>query len=434
MTLRKLLITLCIICITVALTLTSLIACGDITATTPAQTSAVPTPVGKSSTPTGTATDIPVKTMIPTNTPNNTAVPINSPVEVTVRNTATPIPATATAVPVIPTISPTPSNSPESATITVLGEISRTILAGKALTSTLQVIVKDAAGKPLKGVMVTFSAPAPPPNSKTLLKEMATGTFEGTYSVIKVTTDEAGIATGTTFTATKVTGVYQITVSVEGIAAPVIFELTSIDVPNSLNDLEAIPGDGQVTLNWEPPVNTRGRPVIGYIVYQLDAAYNKTRLTPTMLGPDVRTYVIKDLANDKPYMFAVSAVNIVGEGVTTYVLPVTPRTSLPIPEAPTITQVFWRDKELRIFWVGHNSEGKPEITGFKLYRQLYSLQHPLDNPASPWQLIATLPATQDSYFDADVTAGVTYSYYITAINSAGEGYPSNVLFEEAGSK
>ncbi len=66
---------------------------------------------------------------------------------------------------------------------------------------------------------------------------------------------------------------------------------------------------------------------------------------------------------------------------------------------------------VNLTWNMPVGNGSSEIVSFRIYRN--------------GTLIATVPATQLWYNDTNVSNGITYTYYVTAVNSAGESEKSN---------
>ena len=67
-----------------------------------------------------------------------------------------------------------------------------------------------------------------------------------------------------------------------------------------------VPGDGQITLAFDPPAETGGRPITGYLVrVEPDEREIFTNASPC---------VIRGLANGQPYTFTVAAENDIGRG------------------------------------------------------------------------------------------------------------------------
>jgi hypothetical protein len=90
----------------------------------------------------------------------------------------------------------------------------------------LAVLVTDAAGDPLPGAQVTFSAPSSGPS----------GTFTATGTAIEVvTSDGQGVATASAFAANVTAGTYEVTATSGALSAT--FDLTNTPTPPSDTDL-----------------------------------------------------------------------------------------------------------------------------------------------------------------------------------------------------
>jgi len=79
-------------------------------------------------------------------------------------------------------------------------------------------LVADAAGNPLSGKVVTFSAPA----------SGASGTFSGGLATATATTDATGRATSAAFTANQTAGTFSVTAAVAGVSNTTAFALANL--------------------------------------------------------------------------------------------------------------------------------------------------------------------------------------------------------------
>jgi len=100
--------------------------------------------------------------------------------------------------------------------------------------------------------------------------------------------------------------------------------------PHAPENLTAVPGDGQVTLSWEPGFDG-GSPIINYQVSYDDG--------DTWYDVGLYTkYTVTGLTNDRPYTFLVRAVNVLedefGSSVNGYSLPAT------VDETPLATPII----------------------------------------------------------------------------------------------
>lgn len=89
-----------------------------------------------------------------------------------------------------------------------------------------------------------------------------------------------------------------------------------------------------------------------------------------------------------------------------------PMPALP-PTAPINLTVITGNGYANLTWHKPLGNGSSPIAGYRIYRN--------------GTLIATVPSTQLWFNDTTVINGVNYSYYVTAVNSVGEGFPSNVV-------
>jgi predicted outer membrane repeat protein len=111
----------------------------------------------------------------------------------------------------IPVVAGTPASIVVNANTTP-----QSTLVGTNFGVPLSVTVKDAAGNPVPGAVVTFTPPA----------TGASGTFVG--GVNTATTNASGIATAANFTANAIPGVYGVNASVSGVGQPAVFALTNL--------------------------------------------------------------------------------------------------------------------------------------------------------------------------------------------------------------
>ncbi|MGC9061136.1 MAG: fibronectin type III domain-containing protein, partial [Thermoplasmata archaeon] len=96
-----------------------------------------------------------------------------------------------------------------------------------------------------------------------------------------------------------------------------------LSIPPSVpQNLVAIPGNGNVTLKWQPPANNGGSPITGYKVYWGTATGNYTN---SVTVGNVRNYTVTGLTNGQTYYFIVSAINAAGESAKSYEVSATPQ-------------------------------------------------------------------------------------------------------------
>jgi hypothetical protein len=120
------------------------------------------------------------------------------------------------------------------ASISAIAGTPQTALLGH-LFAPLQARVTDSLGNPLKGVPITFSAPA----------SGATGSFSGGGTNDTVPTGSDGSATAPDFTANAVIGDYEIVATVDGTPLQTSFQLANVSTATQLS-LSATPNPALV--------------------------------------------------------------------------------------------------------------------------------------------------------------------------------------------
>src|SRR5439155_21896885 len=99
-------------------------------------------------------------------------------------------------------------------------------------------------------------------------------------------------------------------------------------LPSAPRNLQAVPGDGQVTLTWQPPSDDGGSPILLYTIYRGTISGEESFLITV---PVVTTYTDATVTNGVTYYYQVSATNAIGEGPWSSEVSATPA---PPPGAP----------------------------------------------------------------------------------------------------
>jgi parallel beta-helix repeat protein len=178
-------------------------------------------------------------------------------------------------------------------------------------------------------------------------------------------------------------------------------------VPTKPTDLTENKGDSYVNLSWEEPSSDGGSPVTGYLVYR-----NRTS-DGTIVIFEVGNFLFfndSTAKNGVTYEYIISAKNAVGEGPQSQEIITTP---MGFPHSPINIMAVGEDTLVNLSWEAPISDGGSEITGHNIYRQDTTF------------IYTTTSANQLWYHDTNVLNGVTYTYYISAINVMGEGILSN---------
>jgi len=184
--------------------------------------------------------------------------------------------------------------------------------------------------------------------------------------------------------------------------------------PQTITDLVVVPGNGEVRLSWTAPFDN-GAPITSYKVVTWKTGSDVITTYPN-LGTSTST-TITELTNGVSYSFMIYAVNSVGTSAESNVAtakPVTSASTAPRPITDLIT--LSRDGNARLIWTAPFDNGTP-ITSYKVVM---------------WKtgsdVITTYPnlGTSTATTIKELTNGVSYSFKVYAVNSAGTSADSNV--------
>lgn len=187
-----------------------------------------------------------------------------------------------------------------------------------------------------------------------------------------------------------------------------IVHVTPVGPPASPVGLMLEPGDGHVTLLWEPPMDTGGTEIIYFQIHRGTSVGSLTSLDYTADGDKVM-YNDTGLMNGQTMYYAVSAVNKVGSGPWTDILSATPL-ALPDPPGDLVAQAG--NGMVTISWTRPMDDGGAEVTQYNIYHG--TSEDDLERVTSKAKSVFI-------YDDTEVTTGTTYFYAVAAQTVAGEG-------------
>ena len=189
----------------------------------------------------------------------------------------------------------------------------------------------------------------------------ASGTFGDTWTTVTGTeTTVSGLTGGTTYTfrvrAVNAQGAGTPSSEIEATA----YEGSSAE-PGAPTNLEATPGDGQVTLSWEAPSHIGDSAITGYEYQHKTASGTFSDTWTPVTGTEA---TVSSLTGATTYFFRVRAVNGEGSGHPTQVS-VTPYDgSTPEPGAPTDLAATPGDHQVTLNWAAP-SVGASAITRYE---------------------------------------------------------------------
>lgn len=183
------------------------------------------------------------------------------------------------------------------------------------------------------------------------------------------------------------------------------FTVVAPPPPSAPTNLNATPGNSQVSLSW-----TASSGAQGYYVWMMPAGDTWEQLQPWGAPVTGTTYTVADLTNGVSYSFYVVAT---GPGGTSGPSNTVSATPYGVPSPPTNLTATAGNAQVSLTWTASQN-----ATAYNVYRGTTS--------GGPYTKIFT-GVTATSYADNAVTNGTTYYYVVTATNQFGEsGYSNEV--------
>ncbi len=195
---------------------------------------------------------------------------------------------------------------------------------------------------------------------------------------------------------------------------------TGVAVPTTSSPPQSLTAAGssaQVILNWSAPQTNGGSAITSYRIYR-GTNYFSQSFIGTTAG---LTLTDAGLAVGTSYYYRVSAVNGVGESLSSAIASATTLLAFP-PSAPQNMSAIGGLNQVTLSWGAPSSNGGSAITSYRIYRGTY---------AGGETLVAT--STSPQYTSTGLTNGVTYFFKVSAVTAAGEGAFSSTVSAVTGS-
>ena len=181
--------------------------------------------------------------------------------------------------------------------------------------------------------------------------------------------------------------------------------VTPLAVPGTPTIGLAVRGNMQATLSWTAPLVDGGSPITAYVITPY---IGTTALAPVTFNSTATTQTITGLTNGTTYQFKVAAINVIGSGPrSTKSNAVIPGPA--VPTAPTIGTVISGNAQVTLSWTAPASDGGAPVTGYEVTPYVAAV------PQTP--VVFTSTATTQSI--TGLTNGVSYTFKVAALNSAG---------------
>ena len=164
-------------------------------------------------------------------------------------------------------------------------------------------------------------------------------------------------------------------------------------------ELQVVPGDGNILLTWKPPLTQTG--LTGYLVKRFNGAVLEN--TWNLGLDDPREIRDIDLINGTLYRYAISAQVSLVEGLES-TAQATPRATVSSLVAPVHLTAIIENGGVSLSWTYPDTI---ELNGFELNRNLSDGQ----------ESIIMLPPDANGYFDNQITVGQTAAYHLSALTA-----------------
>ncbi len=181
--------------------------------------------------------------------------------------------------------------------------------------------------------------------------------------------------------------------------------------PSNPKYLHLYEGDGYILVDWAPPRNDGGSPIVGYSIYRKEADGQTSLLKE--LGTGTLSHNDTGLVNGEEHQYWVAARSDRGEGDMAGPIPGIPYGR---PGAPTINHPLAGTKQVQVSWTAPEDNGGRPVTSYRLY---------FAKASGAFALYKEVPGTSPITV-SPLQNGVEYSFYVTALNERDEGPPSEV--------
>ena len=195
---------------------------------------------------------------------------------------------------------------------------------------------------------------------------------------------------------------------------------TNAAAPSAPRSLRArADGPNSVTLNWDPPLNTGGAPVIGYRIWRSGSAQGAFIVIQDNTGKTTTTFQDTNLLPATTYRYQVAAINRVGAGQRSPAASTATHAAVPGAPGNLIARAVGTSR-IDLSWRAPTNTGGARILG-------YRIEVSRDAGANWTILRANTGSTVTSFSHPGLQPGSQRHYRVSAINTAGVGAPSRVV-------
>ena len=189
-------------------------------------------------------------------------------------------------------------------------------------------------------------------------------------------------------------------------------------IPQSPTNLSATStSSSQINLSWNAPADNGGSSITGYeIERSTDSGSTWSTIVPNTASQST-SYSDTGLSPNTSYSYRVSAINSVGTSAPSNVASATTNVQVYAPQPPTNLTTSSTSSTIVLNWNSPGNDGGSPIIGYEIERS---------TSGGSWStIVSNTGSTATTYSDNGLLPLLTYSYRVSAINSAGTSSPSN---------
>jgi fibronectin type 3 domain-containing protein len=256
-----------------------------------------------------------------------------------------------------------------------------------------------------EGVYEGFVLALSEDGSTAVMATLLGGRFGDLPTAVEITPEETLMVAGHTeskgFPVTK--GAYQ--EELAGNRDMFVMEMAVLHPPTAPQNLTATGGEGNITLQWDPPLDVMGYPVENYTVHRM---VEDGQMEEIHVGDSTTSFIDETVEYGVYYTYRVVAFN--GQGMGPKSRKATAR-SVTVPDPPTNLTGKVSEDHILLSWRTPVFTGGLALEEYNLYRTVEGDEE---------ELLARVYPHLGSFADTDVEDRTTYTYRLSATNEYGE--------------
>src|SRR5438445_708177 len=221
------------------------------------------------------------------------------------------------------------------------------------------------------------------------------------------------------------------TISIMVIFSIILIGITSIASTNALtvgpspptNLIAKAVSTSEIDLSWTAPSDLNSLILDGYKIERSTDGGTTWSTIVSSTGSTATTYSDTGLAASTTYTYRVSSVNSFGASSPSNIASAKTFDVVP-PIAPTgLTATAVSSSQINLSWTAPTNNGGSAITGYKIERST--------DGGTTWStIVSNTGSTGTTYSDTGLVHSTTYTYRVSAINSAGTSSPSDTASDK----